>query len=45
MEDLDQADIVIVAINDKASSRVIGVEAKARGKLINVADTPDLCDF
>ncbi|MDP4129478.1 MAG: TSUP family transporter [Bacteroidota bacterium] len=45
VEDLDQADIVIVAINDKASSRVIGVEAKARGKLINVADTPDLCDF
>ncbi len=44
-DDLDQADIVIVAINDKATSRVIGVEAKARGKLINVADTPDLCDF
>jgi hypothetical protein len=44
-DDLDKADIVIVAINDKATSRVIGIEAKARGKLINVADTPDLCDF
>ncbi len=44
-DDLDQADIVIVAINEKATSRVIGVEAKVRGKLINVADTPDLCDF
>ena len=44
-DDLDKADIVIVAINDKATSSVIGIEAKARGKLINVADTPELCDF
>ncbi len=44
-DDLDEADIVIVAINDKAASSVIGIEAKARGKLINVADTPELCDF
>ncbi len=44
-DDLDRADIVIVAINDKATSSLIGIEAKARGKLINVADTPELCDF
>ena len=44
-DDLDKADIVIVAINDKATSSLIGIEAKARGKLINVADTPELCDF
>ncbi|MDP4246392.1 MAG: TSUP family transporter [Bacteroidota bacterium] len=44
-EDLDQADLVIVAVNDREISRTIGCEAKGRGKLVNVADTPDLCDF
>jgi hypothetical protein len=43
--DLDAADIVIVAVNDKAVSKEIAAEAKAKGKLVNVADTPDLCDF
>ncbi|MDQ3017676.1 MAG: bifunctional precorrin-2 dehydrogenase/sirohydrochlorin ferrochelatase, partial [Bacteroidota bacterium] len=43
--DLDQADIVIIAINDKASSYSIYQEARKKGKLVNVADTPDLCDF
>jgi siroheme synthase-like protein len=45
IEDLDQADIVIVAVNDRSISRAIALEAKAKGKLINVADTPELCDF
>jgi siroheme synthase-like protein len=43
--DLDQADIVIVAVNDRAVSQSIAKEAKEKGKLVNVADTPDLCDF
>jgi siroheme synthase-like protein len=44
-DDLDQCDIVIVAVNDRAVSREIAAAAKAKGKLVNVADTPDLCDF
>lgn len=44
-DDLDQADIVIVAVNEKTVSQSIAMEAKEKGKLINVADTPDLCDF
>ncbi len=43
--DLDQADIVIVATNDKNISRIIYEEARGQKKLINVADTPELCDF
>ncbi len=37
--------IVIAATNDKAINRQIHADAKARFLLINVADTPDLCDF
>ncbi|WP_205504467.1 TSUP family transporter [Rufibacter psychrotolerans] len=44
-EDLAGADIVIVAVNDREASRAISLEAKRQGKLVNVADTPDLCDF
>jgi siroheme synthase-like protein len=44
-EDVAGADIVIVAVNDRDASRAISLEAKRQGKLVNVADTPDLCDF
>jgi uncharacterized protein len=44
-EDLDGADIVVVAVNDKAVSRVVRDAAHSRRLLVNVADTPDLCDF
>jgi siroheme synthase-like protein len=44
-DDLDQADILIVAVNDKTISQLIAKEAREKGKLVNVADTPDLCDF
>lgn len=44
-EDLDEGDIVIVAVNDHALSRRIFHEARERGKFVNVADAPDLCDF
>lgn len=37
--------IVIAATDDKAINRQIRDEAKERFLLVNVADTPDLCDF
>lgn len=44
-EDLENADLVIVAVNDRATSEQIHADAKAKAKLVNIADTPDLCDF
>lgn len=43
--DLDNADIVIVAVNDRSISQQIHADAKGKAKLVNVADTPELCDF
>ena len=43
--DLDDADIVIIAVNERSVSELIRSEAKSKGKLVNVADKPDLCDF
>jgi hypothetical protein len=43
--DLDSADIAIVAVNDRAVSETIARDAREAGILVNVADTPDLCDF
>ncbi|GAA4732176.1 TSUP family transporter [Flavisolibacter ginsenosidimutans] len=43
--DVDGADIVIIGINDKSKSAEIALAAKSKNKLVNVADTPDLCDF
>lgn len=43
--DIDGADIVIAAVNDVAVSSQVSRDAKAKGKLINAADKPDLCDF
>ena len=37
--------IVIAATDDKGVNRQIRDEAKERFLLVNVADTPDLCDF
>ena len=45
IQDLEDADIVIVAVNDRSVSELIRTDAKAKGKLVNVADKPDLCDF
>ena len=38
-------DLVIVGTNDKAVNRQVQADCKARRILVNVADTPDLCDF
>ena len=42
---IDDADIIISAVNDIALSTVIRNDAKQKNKLINVADKPALCDF
>ena len=43
--DLVGVDVVIIAVNDQATSERIRNKAKEKGKLVNVADKPDLCDF
>ncbi len=43
--DLYDADIVIVAVNNIVTAEEIRNDAKARKILVNVADTPALCDF
>lgn len=43
--DLDTADILIVAVNDIQTSARIAMDAHSKGKLVNVADKPELCDF
>ena len=43
--DLNEIDLVIVAINDKQKSIEIKQLAKDKHILANVADTPDQCDF
>ncbi len=45
VNDLDGKDLVIAATGDRAISELIRKEATKRKILINVADTPDLCDF
>ncbi|MEZ0483906.1 precorrin-2 dehydrogenase/sirohydrochlorin ferrochelatase family protein [Fibrella aquatica] len=42
---LTDKDIVIVGTNDKAVNRQVQIDCKARKILVNVADTPPLCDF
>lgn len=44
-EDLDNCDLVIVAVNNSALAASIKEAANARGLLVNVADQPALCDF
>ncbi len=44
-EDLDGFDLAIAATNIPELNREVQRQAKARKVLINVADTPDLCDF
>jgi uncharacterized protein len=43
--DLDDRDIVIIAIDDKKESKRIRDIVKEKKKLVNVADKPELCDF
>lgn len=43
--DLWSADIVLLATNNRETNQSILKFAKTKGLLVNVADTPDLCDF
>lgn len=45
VSDLNDIDLVILAINDKEESKRISEEVKKKGLLVNVADKPELCDF
>ena len=45
ISDLDDKDLVIAATGDREVSELIRKESTKRKILINVADTPDLCDF
>ncbi|HEV7231492.1 MAG TPA: TSUP family transporter [Bacteroidia bacterium] len=43
--DLEEVDLVITATGDRTLSEFIQKESRKRRLLVNVADTPDLCDF
>ncbi|MEJ8842996.1 TSUP family transporter [Lacibacter sp. H375] len=43
--DLEQKDIVILATDNRKLHEEVRILAKEKGMLVNVADTPDLCDF
>lgn len=43
--DIDGHDLIVAATNLKEVNHQVHAAAKAKSKLINVADTPDLCDF
>jgi siroheme synthase-like protein len=45
IEDIQGYDLIIAATNIPELNREVQEAAKLAGKLINVADTPDLCDF
>jgi siroheme synthase-like protein len=45
VEDVQNADLIIAAVNDPVTSSSLRADAHASGKLINVADNPELCDF
>ncbi len=44
-KDVNDADIVIAAVNERAVSEQVVSDARLKGKLVNAADKPDLCDF
>ncbi len=43
--DLKGKDLIIAATDKQEVNKYIREQARARGILVNVADTPDLCDF
>ena len=45
LSDFDDKDLIIAATGNRTVSEWIRVEAEKRKILLNVADTPDLCDF
>lgn len=45
ISDLDGIGLALLATENRETNRRIGLVAKSRNILVNVADTPDLCDF
>ncbi|MFT3826949.1 MAG: TSUP family transporter [Chitinophagaceae bacterium] len=45
LSDLDDKDLIIVAVNERTASSAIRDAAKESRLLVNVADTPEQCDF
>ncbi len=45
IDDFDNIDIAVIAINDTAISTQIVADARSKGILVNAADKPELCDF
>ena len=45
VDDLDNVNILLLATENRATNRQIRLIAKSKNILVNVADTPDLCDF
>lgn len=43
--DVIDADLVVAATNFEAINKTVYHAAKKYGKIVNIADTPDLCDF
>lgn len=44
-EDVLWADLVVAATNFEEINKQVYHAAKEQGKIVNIADTPDLCDF
>ncbi len=44
-EDIEDADLIVAATNFHEVNMQVYKAAKERNRIINVADTPDLCDF
>ena len=45
IKDIEGNDLAIAATNIPSLNKEVRTAAKAKGKLVNVADTPALCDF
>lgn len=45
IDDIEEADLIISAVNSFETSAQIKEDAQSKGKLINVSDKPGLCDF
>ena len=45
IQDIEEADLIIAAVNSFETSAQIKEDTKSNGKLVNVADKPGLCDF
>jgi len=43
--DLVDTDLLIAATDDRTTNRYLYDQAKRQGVIVNVADTPELCDF